>query len=197
MNIVGKNLLRREMKERRRLFMVWKNGGSEEEWEAFKEKRREVKSLVRKKKKECRERFEKRIEESFVENSKLFWSVVKGGERRKNAISVKKKDGSKTEGVEEGMKRWKEYFEELMNKDVEGDEDVVRRVKQKKRIFESVVRMEQGGRRELKIEKEEVRRAVGRMKSGKAAGVCGIGVEMLKAGGEEMVDALELLFGVI
>ena len=35
---------------------------------------------------------------------------------------------------------------------------------------------------------EEVRRAVRKMKSGKAGGVCGIQVEMMKAGGYTMVQ---------
>ena len=53
------------------------------------------------------------------------------------------------------------------------------------------VRNDEGG-----IEVEEVERAVRKLKSGKAGGVCGIQVEMVKAGGYRVVQWLKDIFDI-
>ena len=44
---------------------------------------------------------------------------------------------------------------------------------------------------------EETRRAIGKLKGGKAGGVCGVRGEMLKAGGEVTVRWLTAIFNVV
>ncbi|XP_051800420.1 uncharacterized protein LOC127532561 [Acanthochromis polyacanthus] len=69
---------------------------------------------------------------------------------------IKDKDGSVLTGANSVMGRWKEYFEELMNEENERE----RRVEEVTVVDQEVA----------KISKDEVRRALKRMKSGKALG---------------------------
>ncbi|KAK3565343.1 hypothetical protein QTP86_006571 [Hemibagrus guttatus] len=78
------------------------------------------------------------------------------------------------------QRRWKEYFEELMNEENEREKrvEVVKSVEQKVD----------------KIRKDEVRKALKRMKSGKAVGPDDIPVEVWKCLGEAAVEFLTSLF---
>ncbi|KAK3510351.1 hypothetical protein QTP70_004935 [Hemibagrus guttatus] len=78
------------------------------------------------------------------------------------------------------QRRWKEYFEELMNEENEREKRV-----------EGVNSVEQ---KVDKIRKDEVRKALKRMKSGKAVGPDDIPVEVWKCLGEAAVEFLTSLF---
>ncbi|KAK3534728.1 hypothetical protein QTP86_023977, partial [Hemibagrus guttatus] len=78
------------------------------------------------------------------------------------------------------QRRWKEYFEELMNEENEREKRV-----------EGVNSVEQ---KVDKIRKDEVRKALKRMKSGKAVGPDDIPVEVWKCLGEAAVEFLTGLF---
>ncbi|KAK3572798.1 hypothetical protein QTP86_007401 [Hemibagrus guttatus] len=78
------------------------------------------------------------------------------------------------------QRRWKEYFEELMNEENEREKRV-----------EGVNSVEQ---KVDKIRKDEVRKALKRMKSGKAVGPDDIPVEVWKCLGEAAVEFLANLF---
>ena len=75
------------------------------------------------------------------------------------------------------------------------------------RYFESLFQEDEGGSEQPDLElsqendkgisEEEVRRAVSRLKGGKAPGTCGIMPEMLKAGGEVAIEWLVKLFNVV
>ncbi|KAK3533866.1 hypothetical protein QTP70_032986 [Hemibagrus guttatus] len=78
------------------------------------------------------------------------------------------------------QRRWKEYFEELMNEENEREKRV-----------EGVNSVEQ---KVDKIRKDEVRKALKRMKSGKAVGPDDILVEVWKCLGEAAVEFLTSLF---
>ena len=47
------------------------------------------------------------------------------------------------------------------------------------------------------ITKEEIRRGVGKLKKGKAEGVCGISGELLKAGGEVVIEWLFKIYNMV
>ena len=84
---------------------------------------------------------------------------------------------------EEVRERWKEHFEELYREaDNAGQHTLCRRVPQ-----------EDGS----EIEEEAVRRGVIRLKVRKAAEICGIIPEMLKAGGQVVVKWLAKLFNMV
>ncbi|KAK3543928.1 hypothetical protein QTP70_031839, partial [Hemibagrus guttatus] len=90
------------------------------------------------------------------------------------------RDGRVLTSEESVQRRWKEYFEELMNEENEREERV-----------EGVNSVEQ---KVDKIRKDEVRKALKRMKSGKAVGPDDITVEVWKCMGEAVVEFLTSLF---
>ncbi|KAK3575597.1 hypothetical protein QTP86_031143, partial [Hemibagrus guttatus] len=90
------------------------------------------------------------------------------------------RDGRVLTSEESVQRRWKEYFEELMNEENEREKRV-----------EGVNSVEQ---KVDKIRKDEVRKALKRMKSGKAVGPDDIPVEVWKCLGEAAVEFLTSLF---
>ncbi|KAK3552516.1 hypothetical protein QTP86_013249 [Hemibagrus guttatus] len=93
---------------------------------------------------------------------------------------IKDRDGRVLTSEESVQRRWKEYFEELMNEENEREKRV-----------EGVNSVEQ---KVDKIRKDEVRKALKRMKSGKAVGPDDIPVEVWKCLGEAAVEFLASLF---
>ncbi|KAK3574488.1 hypothetical protein QTP86_008082 [Hemibagrus guttatus] len=93
---------------------------------------------------------------------------------------IKDRDGRVLTSEESVQRRWKEYFEELMNEENEREKRV-----------EGVNSVEQ---KVDKIRKDEVRKALKRMKSGKAVGPDDIPVEVWKCLGEAEVEFLTSLF---
>ncbi|KAK3527050.1 hypothetical protein QTP86_008660 [Hemibagrus guttatus] len=93
---------------------------------------------------------------------------------------IKDRNGRVLTSEESVQRRWKEYFEELMNEENEREKRV-----------EGVNSVEQ---KVDKIRKDEVRKALKRMKSGKAVGPDDIPVEVWKCLGEAAVEFLTSLF---
>ncbi|KAK3531388.1 hypothetical protein QTP70_018188, partial [Hemibagrus guttatus] len=93
---------------------------------------------------------------------------------------IKDRDGRVLTSEESVQRRWKEYFEELMNEENEREKRV-----------EGVNSVEQ---KVDKIRKDEVRKALKRMKSGKAVGPDDIPVEVWKCLREAAVEFLTSLF---
>ncbi|KAK3544140.1 hypothetical protein QTP86_002971 [Hemibagrus guttatus] len=93
---------------------------------------------------------------------------------------IKDRDGRVLTSEESVQRRWKEYFEELMNEENEREKRV-----------EGVNSVEQ---KVDKIRKDEVRKSLKRMKSGKAVGPDDIPVEVWKCLGEAAVEFLTSLF---
>ncbi|KAK3560678.1 hypothetical protein QTP86_014529 [Hemibagrus guttatus] len=93
---------------------------------------------------------------------------------------IKDRDGRVLTSEESVQRRWKEYFEELMNEENERGKRV-----------EGVNSVEQ---KVDKIRKDEVRKDLKRMKSGKAVGPDDIPVEVWKCLGEAAVEFLTSLF---
>ncbi|KAK3541298.1 hypothetical protein QTP86_020964, partial [Hemibagrus guttatus] len=96
---------------------------------------------------------------------------------------IKDRDGRVLTSEESVQRRWKEYFEELMNEENEREKRV-----------EGVNSVEQ---KVDKIRKDEVRKASKRMKSGKAVGPDDIPVEVWKCLGEAAVEFLTDLFNKV
>ncbi|KAK3556732.1 hypothetical protein QTP70_015066, partial [Hemibagrus guttatus] len=96
---------------------------------------------------------------------------------------IKDRDGRVLTSEESVQRRWKEYFEELMNEENEREKRV-----------EGVNSVEQ---KVDKIRKDEVRKALKRMKSGKAVGPDDIPVEVWKCLGEAAVEFLANLFNSV
>jgi len=102
--------------------------------------------------------------------------------------SVRAEDGRVVSELGEYRARWAEYFEQLY------------------RVDPPTSQLPLAGTQPLVADPpiseappstEEVRRAVSRLKSGKAAGVCGIAVELLKVGGEAMICGLHAVLSAV
>ena len=115
------------------------------------------------------------------EENKKFWKEVrrvkKGGWRTEE--TVKDVNGRLLRG-HEARKRWVEYFEELLNVQEDREADIV---------AVGVVQVPvMGEENEREITIEEVKRALNETKGGKAPGMDGVRVEMLKEGGVTVLE---------
>ena len=97
---------------------------------------------------------------------------------------IEGKDGKLLTDTVEVKKRWMEHFSELL----EGDGGEVDMVLEEREIEEGLSE---------EITEEEIRRAIARLKKGKAAAVCGIQGDMLKAGEDTVVRWLHITFNIV
>src|SRR5437867_11645784 len=89
---------------------------------------------------------------------------------------VKGVDG-RTVVEEEGiMQRWKDYYEQLLNEEFDWNKDNIGSI--------DVMNREEASVDERVMSVSEVRLAIAKAKSGKAAGPSGVAADMLKAAGE-------------
>ena len=149
----------------------------------YRESKRRVKEVIEESKRKADEDFGRRLSEKFKEDKRSYWKEVKGVREKETggneANEVKDKDGKMLKMKEAIKRRWKDYFEDLMNVKSVGEAKV------------TSMGMD-GGRNRVGeqegIRREEVIKAIANLKNGKAAGVDGITAEMLKYGGEAIVD---------
>ena len=176
---------------KRGAYEEWLQRESEERYERYKDKRREVKRVVKKAKREADVRWGRQMEGNFEENRKMFWKEVKrlkNGESGREEV-VKGMDGQLL--VEEGAvrNRWAEYFEGLLNVE-DGREAEIVAVPGNGRM----PRLENSNVAD--ITKEEVEGALSGMKAGKAPGLDGCAPECVKKGGGALVEWLVRLLNV-
>lgn len=118
------------------------------------------------------------MSENFSENKKLFWKKVNEVRkpREKMEVRINDEDGRQLTGEEEVICRWSEYFEELLN------------VNEEREV--QLTTLGRGGTRsnrkkeEVRISEKEVADAIAKLKCGKAMGMDGVSVEMIKKGGK-------------
>ncbi|KAK3559897.1 hypothetical protein QTP86_026171 [Hemibagrus guttatus] len=153
------------------------------------ENRQEYKELQRREKREVSKAKQKAYEELYTrldtrEGDKDLYRLARQRDRDGKDVQqvrvIKDRDGRVLTSEESVQRRWKEYFEELMNEENEREKRV-----------EGVNSVEQ---KVDKIRKDEVRKALKRMKSGKAVGPDDIPVEVWKCLGEVAVEFLTSLF---
>ena len=172
------------MKRKKWLYRKALNDKTDESWKLYKEPKKIAKQVVREAKEKDLVREGKMLQKDYLSNRRRFWQKVKGEERApKTNASIETKDGKVLTGKKEVHRRWREHFSELFQND--------RR---------DCGRETQGdaGSNELddKILMEETRRVIGKLKRGKAGGVCDIRSEMLKAG-EVTVQWLTAIFNAV
>ena len=167
-----------EVKEKRRLFEAFSANRNDRNEEAYKRKNCQVNVVVREKKNALDERDGGKMNRHFRENKKLFWSDVN---RKRNAREqmIMKVRNMLTERAAV-RQRWSEYYEALLNVD-DG----------RRAQLSEVVRVRvNDANDELEVSVEDVRKAVKKLKKGKSPGVDGITSEMLKYGGEALLEWL-------
>ena len=134
-------------------------------------------------------KWEQDFDRSYEENKKKFWKEVrrvrKGGLRTEE--TAKDVNGRLLRG-NEARKRWAEYFEELLNVQEDREADIV--------AVGGVQVPIMGEENEREITIEEVKRALNQTKGGKAPGMDGVRVEMLKEGGVTVLEWLVRLFNI-
>ncbi|KAK3522974.1 hypothetical protein QTP86_010295 [Hemibagrus guttatus] len=152
------------------------------------ENRQEYKELQRRVKREVSKAKQKAYDELYTwldtrEGEKDLYRLARQRDRDGKDVQqvrvIKDRDGRVLTSEESVQRRWKEYFEELMNEENEREKRV-----------EGVNSVEQ---KVDKIRKDEVRKALKRMKSGKAVGPDDIPVEVWKCLGEAAVEFLASL----
>ncbi|KAK3573336.1 hypothetical protein QTP86_022730 [Hemibagrus guttatus] len=160
----------------------WDMDRTEENRQEYKELQRRVKREVSKAKQKAYEELYTRLDTR--EGEKDLYRLARQRDRDGKDVQqvrvIKDRDGRVLTSEESVQRRWKEYFEELMNEENEREKRV-----------EGVNSVEQ---KVDKIRKDEVRKALMRMKSGKAVGPDDIPVEVWKCLGEAAVEFLTSLF---
>ncbi|KAK3513085.1 hypothetical protein QTP70_000977 [Hemibagrus guttatus] len=160
----------------------WDMDRTEENRQEYKELQRRVKREVSKAKQKAYDELYTRLDTR--EGEKDLYRLARQRDRDGKDVQqvrvIKDRDGRVLPSEESVQRRWKEYFEELMNEENERE----------KRI-EGVNSVEQ---KVDKIRKDEVGKALKRMKSGKAVGPDDIPVEVWKCLGEAAVEFLTSLF---
>ncbi|KAK3555451.1 hypothetical protein QTP86_016105 [Hemibagrus guttatus] len=153
-----------------------------EQTQEYKELQRRVKREVSKAKQKAYDELYTRLDTR--EGEKDLYRLARQRDRDGKDVQqvrvIKDRDGRVLTSEESVQRRWKEYFEELMNEENEREKRV-----------EGVNSVEQ---KVDKIRKDEVRKALKRMKSGKAVGPDDIPVEVWKCLGEAAVEFLANLF---
>ncbi|KAK3563126.1 hypothetical protein QTP86_016360, partial [Hemibagrus guttatus] len=160
----------------------WDMDRTEENRQEFKELQRRVKREVSKAKQKAYDELYTRLDTR--EGEKDLYRLARQRDRDGKDVQqvrvIKDRDGRVLTSEESVQRRWKEYFEELMIEENEREKRV-----------EGVNSVEQ---KVDKIRKDEVKKALKRMKSGKAVGPDNIPVEVWKCLGEAAVEFLASLF---
>ncbi|KAK3529832.1 hypothetical protein QTP86_006912 [Hemibagrus guttatus] len=160
----------------------WDMDRTEENRQEYKELQRRVKREVSKAKQKAYDELYTRLDTR--EGEKDLYRLARQRDRDGKDVQqvrvIKDRDGRVLTSEESVQRRWKEYFEELMNEENEREKRV-----------EGVNSVEQ---KVDKIRKNEVRKALKRMKSGKAVGPDDIPVEVWKCLGEAAAEFLTSLF---
>ncbi|KAK3533356.1 hypothetical protein QTP70_017161, partial [Hemibagrus guttatus] len=174
---------RKDSIQRKRLAKKkWDMDRTEENRQEYKELQRRVKREVSKAKQKAYDELYTRLDTR--EGEKDLYRLARQRDRDGKDVQqvrvIKDRDGRVLTSEESVQRRWKEYFEELMNEENEREKRV-----------EGVNSVEQ---KVDKIRKDEVRKALKRMKSGKAVGPDDIPVEVWKCLGEAAVEFLANLF---
>ncbi|KAK3513783.1 hypothetical protein QTP70_028893 [Hemibagrus guttatus] len=162
----------------------WDMDRNEENRQEYKELQRRVKREVSKAKQKAYDeytRLDTREEEKDL--YRLARQRDRDGKDVQQVRVIKDRDGRVLTSKESVQRRWKEHFEELMNEENEREKRV-----------EGVNSVEQ---KVDKIRKDEVRKALKRIKSGKAVGPDDIPVEVWKCLGEAAVEFLTSLFNKV
>ncbi|KAK3507125.1 hypothetical protein QTP70_007820 [Hemibagrus guttatus] len=160
----------------------WDMDRTEENRQEYKELQRRVNREVSKAKQKAYDELYTRLDTR--EGEKDLYRLARQRDRDGKDVQqvrvIKDRNGRVLTSEESVQRRWKEYFEELMNEENEREKRV-----------EGVNSVEQ---KVDKIRKDEVRKALKRMKSGKAVGPDDIPVEVWKCLGEAAVEFLTSLF---
>lgn len=157
----------------------------------YSEKRKEVKRLCRKKKREGMEQRISKIENHFI--NKEIRNFYQEAKKQKSTgttrtIFCKSKEGRLLGGTEEKLNRWKEHFEEVLNEEGDEensgeDEDALENINVEHQILNI----------EAVPDEEEISMVIDRLGNNKSPGENGIAAEILKLGGDTLREKISVL----
>ena len=178
-------------KQRRNARLVYlKDPNNTNARETYKSLNKLVKRGIKTFKKKKLEHKIQMMEQDFYQNNSynLFKSVKELEGIPKKAIhTVTDKQGKKLTNINSVLKRWKEHFEEHLNKEFPHHEAAIDETNENNHRDEPLD----------PITKDEVRRSISVMKNHKAPGADAISAEVLKADGDKMIKFLVMLFNKV
>ena len=172
------------VRRKRELFRIWRQSRNEEDRKKYcvakKDAKRVVYMAMDQKTREAVEKVD-----SCRDGRELFRIAKQRAEEKSDVVGIsclKDKSGAVKVSVDDRKKIWKEHMEKLMNVENEWSDSI------------DASKVEGAVRR---IEVEEVRCAMNRMKIGKASGPSGVALEMFKAGEDKCLKSLTNIFNDI
>ena len=172
------------MRKKKMMYRRLLDTGTEEAKRLYKDAKLEAKKVVRNAKNEEWMQLGKELEKDARGNQRKLWARINESRRPKERMAhIYDKNGEVLSEETEVIGRWKEHFERLFQ---ETDAPYQNTPGRGVPVVD-----------DLEITKEEVRRDVRRLKTGKAPEICGIVPEMLKAGGEVVVVWMTKVFNMV
>ena len=170
------------VKKKKEAWKVYLAVKTDEAYNNYKEKRKIAKDKIKFVKNQKWEEFGIKIENDYKNNQKLFYRALKNmrGSKKKIINEIQNKEGEVLSETNEIIKRWGEYFQEMLE---EGeDEEGYKRMERSEKVNMNAERST--------IQIDEVKEAIRTLKNGKAPGVDNMKAEMLKNMGEKGVELL-------
>ena len=169
--------------EKKAAFKKWQKSGAQEDKQEYRRMKQEAKRQVAIAKEQASEKWAEELE--TLEGRKKIFQIARQMKKENQDVMgakfVKDRKGEMLMHSTDVLRRWGEYFEELMNEKNDFEVDEVHPI--------------EGPIKE--VDKNEVRQAIEAMKTGKAAGPTGLTTEMMKAGGESsMIEFTKVLADV-
>jgi hypothetical protein len=179
-------------KRKKEIYERWLQDRNDETKRMLKVTTKEWRRTVRRAEKRVEEEWCERLARNFNENKKGFWKEVR--KKTKGSLggvstTVKSANGEVLNERNEVSERWSEYFENLLNVEDEREVDVP---------CMGIANGRHGRIEEQRgdICMEEVKMALRKLKNGKAPGVDEVEGEIIKAGGEWLMEWVLRLFKV-
>lgn len=182
------------LKERNRVYATWLGSKKESDWRKFLKLRREARRAIREAKNEW---FLQKAAEAQRgrHGGKVVWSCIRDMQRGRRGLvpvklaAVKDEEGNPCRTSEEQQQRWRRHFHKILNIQSHFDETLLETAKQRP------VRQQMDD----PPSREELERAVRKLKRGKAGGSSGILPEMVRVAScdDQFLDALMDLVGVV
>lgn len=188
------NEIKTQIRLKKKAWQEYLSNKTENKYNTYKEQRTKVKILIKEAREKSWEMFGEKLEKKSKENHKLFYRVLKTLRKGKltRTTTIQNKQGTIITKEEDIMKRWKEYFQELM--DVQ---DVGERGENREK--ETSLDIEESDKDEINVDitEEELEIALRKMKHGKSPGHDKITTEMIKKMGIEGKNILLTMYNKI
>jgi len=176
------------IKRKRESFKIWYKSRSEEDYGKYKEDRKLANKIVATSKDKARRAWVNNLEKGENKNKnnvfKIVKQMVKEGKDVRGMSCLKNDKGDVVSNEQLVKDMWRRYMEKLMN---------VENIYNKDSLKSETINVGQFE----EIDSEEVRKAMKKMKDGKAAGPSGIVNEMLQASGEIGITWIKDLVNLI